>query len=1070
VRVAFLNPPLRLSRDFIDYPYFANLGLLQAAAVCRERGFDVTVVDAFARPDSDLVERADGDLLLGGAPAPLAAAVADARPDAVVVGHGPFVHPASVGAAYLDEVVALLRRRLGACPLVLAECHVGGMHYREIDAEAVLARSGADHLCRYEAETALPALLQALADGGPAPRIVRGAADVDLEPLPPPAFDCLDLAAYDRFLERCFGNGLRVPLFALAGRALPVLLGRGCVYRCLFCTSNPGLRPGEPRRHRQVSAPRAEALVRHLAGPLGARTIVILDEMANLDAAAFGAILRTARDLGVRVELPNGLRADRLTRTDLESLRGRTTQVSISAESGSQRVVDDVIGKHQDLAAVRRVARDCQELGVPLLVHFLVGLPGERRDEVLETLRFARELRESFGAQPALQYATPLEGSPLWELTRGAGSAPEPSPAADPAAQLQVRPTLAGTAATPAELAAAKLLFEARLAADGAEKLILNLSYRCNNSCLFCAVGDRGAAGGTLERHRAALEEHRRRGVRLVDLDGGEPTLVPHLLPLIRHARRLGYDRVSVTTNGRRLAYEPFARKLVCSGITDLLVSLHGPRAEVHDPLTRCAGSFAQTMAGLEHAVRLGAGRVDLAVNTTLTTHNVAHLPELAAVIRRLGVRTLNVQFVTPFGRARAAIVPDPAAAAATVRQVIDEHGDALRVQVINLPFCYLPGYERHLAPDLGKRQRTMAFVSAEEVNLSDYLGATRERRPPCASCLLSVACDGFFSFATAPLAPLRPEREPPQAPRARPPAPAVRLIDVILGYRCNSQCAFCSIDDELRGASSTAPAIERQIRDAVAHRPTAIRFGGGEPTLWAELPDLVGLARRLGFVEIAVQTNGYLLAEDDLAARLVDAGLNKLNLSLRGADAGAHDALTRTPGSFDRVLRGLAAVRARSPGLHVEGDVIVTRQTLPALGDIVREFGPRGVRKLNFWYVAMEGRVRGREDELVPRLAEVTGPLQGALDAADRLGLQASQCYYVPYCFLPGRADRVWDPAGESCLVITPRATFRLELGAIDLGVKTARCRGCRFEPRCCGVRPGYVDRFGDGEIVPVR
>jgi MoaA/NifB/PqqE/SkfB family radical SAM enzyme len=445
------------------------------------------------------------------------------------------------------------------------------------------------------------------------------------------------------------------------------------------------------------------------------------------------------------------------------------------------------------------------------------------------------------------------------------------------------------------------------------------------------------------------------------------------------------------------------------------------------------------------------------------------------------------VQFVTPFGRAQAGIVPDPADAAASVRQVIDEHGDALKVQVINLPFCFMPGYERHLLPDLFKHQRNMVFVSAEEVNLFDYLATTRERREPCAECLLSVACEGFYSFATAPLAGIRPEREPalpvpappaaapaPPAPPAPLPAPrprgSVRLIDVILGYRCNSRCAFCSIDEELRSTNSTAPEIERQIRDSLAQHPRAIRFGGGEPTLWPELPDLVARARSSGLGEIAVQTNGYLLGEDALAGRLVDAGLTQLNLSLRGATAAMHDALTRTRGSFARLLRGLAAVREASPGLHVEGDVIVTRPTLPALADVVREFGPRGIRKFNFWYVAMEGRVRGHEQRLVPRLGEVTRPLLEALDAADALGLQAAQCYYVPACFLPGRESRVWDPVGESCAVLTPNGSFRLELGTIDLGVKTARCRGCRFEPGCCGVRPGYVERFGDSEIVPVR
>ena len=54
MRVSVVFPPLRVSRDFIDYPYFADLGAVQAAAVLREAGHEVTLVDALAQPTSTL--------------------------------------------------------------------------------------------------------------------------------------------------------------------------------------------------------------------------------------------------------------------------------------------------------------------------------------------------------------------------------------------------------------------------------------------------------------------------------------------------------------------------------------------------------------------------------------------------------------------------------------------------------------------------------------------------------------------------------------------------------------------------------------------------------------------------------------------------------------------------------------------------------------------------------------------------------------------------------------------------------------------------------------------------------
>ena len=65
-RVLIVHPPVSVARDFIDYPYFANLGAVQLAAILRER-HDVRLVDAYALPGSGLAWRADGRALLGAA-------------------------------------------------------------------------------------------------------------------------------------------------------------------------------------------------------------------------------------------------------------------------------------------------------------------------------------------------------------------------------------------------------------------------------------------------------------------------------------------------------------------------------------------------------------------------------------------------------------------------------------------------------------------------------------------------------------------------------------------------------------------------------------------------------------------------------------------------------------------------------------------------------------------------------------------------------------------------------------------------------------------------------------------
>ena len=47
VRVLVVHPPVSVAKDFIDYPYFSNLGAVQLAAVLRAKGFEVALIDAF---------------------------------------------------------------------------------------------------------------------------------------------------------------------------------------------------------------------------------------------------------------------------------------------------------------------------------------------------------------------------------------------------------------------------------------------------------------------------------------------------------------------------------------------------------------------------------------------------------------------------------------------------------------------------------------------------------------------------------------------------------------------------------------------------------------------------------------------------------------------------------------------------------------------------------------------------------------------------------------------------------------------------------------------------------------
>jgi hypothetical protein len=199
-----IQPPLSLSRDFIDYPYHCDLGVVQAAAALRQNGADVRVVDAFALAGAGLQPQRDGErvlrVLMGASLDRVLEAVertADST-GALVVSYTPFHRPPGRDAT-LGELLERLRSRFPDTPIVLADLYQSGQHYVEAPGEKILASyPEADVLLKYEAEARLPALLAELGGKRPAqPTVHRGSEPPHLDALALPAWDLIDLAARD---------------------------------------------------------------------------------------------------------------------------------------------------------------------------------------------------------------------------------------------------------------------------------------------------------------------------------------------------------------------------------------------------------------------------------------------------------------------------------------------------------------------------------------------------------------------------------------------------------------------------------------------------------------------------------------------------------------------------------------------------------------------------------------------------------------------------------------------------------------------------------------------------------
>lgn len=157
------------------------------------------------------------------------------------------------------------------------------------------------------------------------------------------------------------------------------------------------------------------------------------------------------------------------------------------------------------------------------------------------------------------------------------------------------------------------------------------------------------------------------------------------------------------------------------------------------------------------------------------------------------------------------------------------------------------------------------------------------------------------------------------------------------LTARCDLACAHCYCPWTAAGAEvprelsldEIGTIVERVA--ALGRKVENVTLTGGEPTLRADLPDIIALyRRRVPSARVNMATNGLRL-DGELARSLAGAGAATVQITMLGPSPELHDRLVGRPGAFDRTLR--AVNEAKLAGMAVAVFFVALRDNCEQLG-----------------------------------------------------------------------------------------------------------------------------------------
>ncbi|MBI4551558.1 MAG: B12-binding domain-containing radical SAM protein [Candidatus Latescibacteria bacterium] len=374
---------------------YPPLGTLYAASYTRQRGYSVALFDS----------------MLAAGPDEFRAALDAHQPRFVVLYEDSFNYLSKMCLTRMREaafVMAGLAKRQGGCTVIVSGSDA-------TDHKAAYLAHGADYLLIGEGEITLVALLDVLSgrsrtslDDVPGLAFIRdgtlrqtGERELlrDLDVLPPPARDLLDIPLYERAWRTRHGYF-----------SMNVVTTRGCPFKCNWCA-----KPIYGNRYNSRSPERVAAELRELKTTCRPDHLWFADDIFGLKPGWVERFSRCVIEQDAVIPFKIQARVDLLDEDVVRALKtAGCRSIWVGAESGSQKILD-AMDKGTTVEQIHTAAARLHRHGIEVGFFLQFGYPGETWEDIGKTMLMVRDCRPD---DIGISVSYPLPGTMFYERVR----------------------------------------------------------------------------------------------------------------------------------------------------------------------------------------------------------------------------------------------------------------------------------------------------------------------------------------------------------------------------------------------------------------------------------------------------------------------------------------------------------------------------------------------------------------------------------------------------------------------------------------------------------------------------